>query len=234
MNLDLQILGSSSKGNCYLLNTPGETLILECGISYKEIQKDLSFDLKKVLGCIVSHSHSDHSKGIKDLTKRSIDVYSSAGTFTTLGIKSHRAIPVEPLKSFDVGGFRILPFDIQHDAIEPLGYLIEHASFGRLLFVTDTFYLKYKFRRLNYVMIECNYSEEIVNRRYENNEINVSVLKRLFNSHFSLENVKEFFRANDLSKLKGIYLMHLSDGNSDSALFKDEIEKLTGVITNVC
>jgi phosphoribosyl 1,2-cyclic phosphodiesterase len=59
-------------------------------------------------------------------------------------------------------------------------------------------------------------------------------MKRLVNSHFSLENVLEFLKANDTNKLKEIYLMHLSDKNSDAELFKNEIEKLTGVITNVC
>jgi phosphoribosyl 1,2-cyclic phosphodiesterase len=206
MNLNIQILGSSSKGNCYVLRADEEILILECGIKFKEIQKALKFNFKNIVGCLVSHEHQDHSKSIRDFTRRSIDVYSHKNTFITLGFSSHRAKPVEALKEFNVGGFKILPFDVQHDAIAPLGFLIQHKSFGKLLFVTDTYYIKYKFKDLDYLMIECNHSTEIVKERFENKEIHYSVMKRLFNSHMSLENVKEFLRANDTSKLKEIYL----------------------------
>jgi len=234
MNLNVQILGSSSKGNCYILRADEEILILEVGISFKEIQKSLNFDLRNVVGCLVTHEHLDHSKSIKDFTKRSIDVYSHKDTFIALGIESHRAKPIEALKEFSIGNFKILPFDTVHDSINPLGFLIAHKSFGKLLFVTDTHFVKYKFKDLDYLMIECNYSTEILFKRYDNNEIEFTQMKRLVNSHFSLENVKEFLKANDTRKLKEIYLMHLSDKNSDAELFKNDIEKLTGVITNVC
>ena len=234
MNLDIQILGSSSKGNCYILRADEEILILEVGIPFKEVQKALKFNFKNIIGCLLSHEHQDHSKSIKDFTKRSIDVYSHKDTFTTLGIKSHRAKPIEALKEFTIGGFRILPFDTEHDAIAPLGFLVAHKCFGKLLFVTDTHFVKYKFKDLDYLMIECNYSTEILTKRYENNEIGFTQMKRLVNSHFSLENVLEFLKANDTHNLKEIYLMHLSDKNSDAELFKNAVQSLTGIITNVC
>ena len=57
---------------------------------------------------------------------------------------------------------------------------------------------------------------------------------RLYESHMSLEHFKDFLKANDLSKLKKIYLLHLSDDNSDEGMFKQEIQKLTGVQVVVC
>lgn len=51
---------------------------------------------------------------------------------------------------------------------------------------------------------------------------------RLLTSHFSLENVKEFLKANDLSQVREIWLLHLSDGNSDQVRFKREIMELCG------
>jgi phosphoribosyl 1,2-cyclic phosphodiesterase len=51
---------------------------------------------------------------------------------------------------------------------------------------------------------------------------------RILKSHFSLKNVKKFLLANDLSRVKEIWLIHLSDGNSDAELFKREIQELTG------
>ena len=51
---------------------------------------------------------------------------------------------------------------------------------------------------------------------------------RILKSHFSLENVKRFLQANDLSKVQEIWLLHLSDGNSDEKRFKREVQELTG------
>ena len=56
--LRLKCLGSSSAGNCYLLSTENETLILDCGISAKEIKKGLDFDLGGIVGVAVTHSHT--------------------------------------------------------------------------------------------------------------------------------------------------------------------------------
>lgn len=55
--LTLKCLGSGSSGNCYLLSTETETLILDCGIPIKEIKKGLKFDLRRVSGVVVTHSH---------------------------------------------------------------------------------------------------------------------------------------------------------------------------------
>lgn len=232
--LNFQTLGSSSKGNCYLIRTSNEILILECGLQYRKILQALNFDLSKVIGCLISHEHNDHSKAINEVMSSGINVYASLGTLNALSIKGHRAFIVEAKKQFQIGGFTILPFELQHDAAEPLGFLIYHKEFGRLLFATDTFYIKYKFPELNYIAIECNYSGEILNNNIREEKTNTFLKRRLLSSHFSLENVKKFFLANDLSKLKEIKLLHLSDGNSNAKQFKSEIEKLTGVPVSVC
>lgn len=75
--MKIKVLGSSSRGNCYLLQLKKETLILECGINYKDILKGLDFNLESVIGCLVTHEHKDHSKAITELTNNGIDVYSS-------------------------------------------------------------------------------------------------------------------------------------------------------------
>ena len=74
--MKLKCLGSGSSGNCYLLSTETETLILDCGISVMEIKKGLNFDLSKVVGCIVTHSHKDHSLSVKDFENMGIPVLS--------------------------------------------------------------------------------------------------------------------------------------------------------------
>jgi phosphoribosyl 1,2-cyclic phosphodiesterase len=51
--------------------------------------------------------------------------------------------------------------------------------------------------------------------------------KRVFQSHFEFENVKEFLKINNLKEVRNIVLLHLSDGNSNEELFKREIERIT-------
>jgi len=227
--MELKVLGSGSSGNCYLLQGEKETLIIECGLPYKTILKELDFNLNNVVGCLVSHEHKDHSKAIQDLIKNGINVYSSKGTFEAIGIEGRRAKLIESENAIKISEFIMLPFETQHDAVEPLGFLITHKEMGTLLFATDTYYLKYKFSGLNHILIECNYSSEILQEK----ELPKSLKTRIVKSHFELENVKDFLRATDLKEVKEIVLIHLSDGNSNSAEFKTDIEKLTGKPTYI-
>lgn len=227
--MKLKILGSSSKGNSYVLETEKETLMLECGIPFKDILKGLNFNLMNVAGAVVSHEHKDHSKAINDVIKNGIDVYSSNGTFKSLGISNYHCMEVKSKQQFKVGNFTIMPFDTQHDCAEPLGFLIQHNEMGKLLFITDSYYCKYNFTGLSHILIESNYSLDILNDNIEKGYIPYSLRNRIIKSHFSIEHVKDFLKATDLSKCKDITLIHLSDGNSDSKAFKKEIERLTGL-----
>ena len=233
--MNLKVLGSSSKGNCYLLQTETDTLILECGVKYKEIQKALNFNFSKVCACLVTHEHKDHSKSIKELTLAGIDCYMSMGTLKTMeSLNTHRLMPVISGMQFDVGDFTILPFDTEHDCEQPLGYLIYYKPTGeRILFATDTYYLKNKFNKLNYVLVECNFCKDTLDENIKAGYIAQEMKNRLLESHFSLEHVKEFLSANDLRHARKIVLLHLSDANSDAERMVDEIQKLTGIDTEI-
>lgn len=228
-----EIIGSSSKGNCYILKTSKDMLLLECGLHYRDIYKALDFDVNNVAGCLVTHEHKDHSKEAKTLvSKMGINVYASKGTLEAAGILDHhRAKVVKSKEQFTIGDYTILPFDVQHDAKEPLGFLIQHPEIGKLLFVTDTYYIKYKFNGLNYIMIECNYSKDIIDKATEEGRLNPALRKRLLTSHLSIQNLKKFLDANDLSKVQEIILLHLSDNNSNEREFIKEVQALTGLPT---
>jgi phosphoribosyl 1,2-cyclic phosphodiesterase len=225
--MDIQVLASSSKGNCYRVSNGSTPLLLECGIRFKEIQQKLNFRLSEIAGCLLSHSHQDHSKALRDIMKAGIDCYMSQGAAEALGVSGHRAHIVKAKEQFKIGTWTIFPFDTVHDAAEPLGYLLASGK-EKLLFATDTAYLKYKFRGLTHIMIEANYQREILENSVEEGLVPAVVRNRIRRSHFDLEHLKEFFRANDLSQLQEVWLLHLSDGNSDERRFKREIQELTG------
>lgn len=219
---------SSSRGNCFHVSDGSTRLLLECGISFKDIQRKLNFKTSELAGCLVTHEHKDHSKAVPDMIKSGIDCYMSYGTADALGVSGHRVKTVKAGETFQVGSWTILPFEAQHDAAEPIGYLIITQVGDKLLFATDTYYIKYKFKGLTTIAVECNYSLDILNDNLESGLVPPAMKNRLLQSHFSLENVKGFLKANDLSGVTEIHLLHLSSDNSDAARFKREIQQLTG------
>lgn len=231
--MKLKVLGSSSKGNAYLLHNKNESLLIECGTHINDIKKALNFDLSKVLGCVVTHEHVDHAKSINKVMESGINVWATEGTHRACGTETHhraRMFSIPNNKIENIGNFKVMPFDIRHDAEEPCGFLINHPETGNVLFLTDTFYCPYTFKGLNNIIIEANYSHESI--RVKLNEM--SFLKnRIMKSHMSLETCMDFLKANDLSKVNNIVLIHLSDGNSDEAMFKREVKSLTGKTVSV-
>jgi len=170
----------------------------------------------------------DHCKAVKEIMRAGIDCYMSRGTAEALGVSGHRLNIIKAKQQFRIGTWAILPFETQHDSAEPLGFLLVNQAGDKLLYATDTYYIRYKFHGLTHIMVECNYAADILKRNVEAGAVPKELKGRILKSHFSLENVKQFLRANDLSRVREIWLLHLSDGNSDAERFKWEIQSMTG------
>jgi phosphoribosyl 1,2-cyclic phosphodiesterase len=226
--IEITPIASSSKGNCYHVTDGITPLLLECGIKYKEIQKALHFNTSSIAGCLVTHEHGDHCKAISEVMKAGIDCYMSEGTAGAIGTQNHRVRTVMAKEQFTLGTWSILPFDVRHDVSEPLGFLLANQAGEKLLFATDTYYIPYRFQGLTHIMVECNYSMRILNENIANGTVPAVMKKRLMKSHFNLENVLDFLKANDLSKVQQIWLLHLSDSNSDADWFKRVVMEATG------
>lgn len=231
--IKIRTLASGSSGNAYHIDDGHTQLLLECGIRFKDIQIALDFKTSNLAGCLVTHEHKDHCGGIKETLKSGINCYMSNGTADEIGIEHHRIKRVQAKQQFQIGTWTILPFDVQHDVSQPYGFLLQNIDGDKLLFATDTYYIKYRFKGLTHLMIECNYSMEILNENISNSRVHKGMKQRLIQSHFSLENVKEFLKANDLSKVQEIHLLHLSDTNSNESEFKRSIAALTGKLVYI-
>ena len=220
-------LASGSKGNCYHLTDGTTEILLECGIPIKRIREGLDFRLSSVSACLVSHEHQDHAKAAADIMAAGIDVYASRGTIDALGLRGHRLHPIQALQGFEIDSWRILPFDLVHDATEPLGFVCISGD-ERLLFATDTAYIKYLVPGLTHICIECNYDEETLSENVTQGKIDPVLRQRIVENHMSLDRVKAMLFANDLSNVEEIWLLHLSDENADAERFRKEIFWLTG------
>ncbi|SMG31901.1 MBL fold metallo-hydrolase [Sphingobacterium psychroaquaticum] len=221
----LHIINSNSDGNCYLFtDNEGNTLIVECGVRFEKIKQALNFDLSRVVGSLVTHEHGDHCKGAKDAVKAGIDVYATVGTIKGLKFESHRLIAIPKGKAFNLGPFSVIAFDTHHDVNEPCGFLIKHEEMGTTLFLTDTIYCDFSFCGLNNILIEANYSQDIIDEKLSGNRF---LRNRVIQSHMSIETCIETLKANDLRAVNNIVLIHLSDRNSDAKVFKQRIEDAT-------
>ncbi len=230
--MEVRAFASSSSGNCYYISDGSTPLLLDCGLAYREIQRLMNFRMTELAGVLVTHEHMDHAKAVKDAMKAGLDVYMSWGTAEALGVAGHRVKIVQPQVQFSLGTWTILPFDTVHDAAEPLGFLLASGS-EKLLYLTDTAYCKYRFSGLTHILAEANYSTDILNANVEAGVLPAELRNRLLRSHMSLETLKELLRANDLSRVQEIMLIHLSSGNADAARFKREIQAVSGKLVTI-
>lgn len=230
--MDIQVIASGSQANCYLVSDGETTLMLECGYNWKRLEDMFACRLRSaVRGILLSHEHADHAKSWKNALAIGIDIYASQGTFDALGAKNnHHLHAVKHNQQFNIGTFVVLPFSTEHDCAEPLGFIIySKITKEKLLFATDTYYIHWQFKNLNYIMIECNYQAEYLSENVDAGCLNKALVPRLTESHMSLETCLEFLNKQDLSKVKQIYLLHLSSGNSNPEECRNAIMAETGL-----
>ena len=231
--MEIKVIGSGSSGNCYRISDGETALLLEAGLPIKKIKEGCDFDMASIAGCLITHEHGDHCKAVNDVMAVGIDVYMTKGTSVALNgnAYNHRLHLLDESVISENGTinyfsdqimtFIILPFAVHHDAAQPVGYLIRSTLSGeKLLFVTDTYYIDYHFNELTHIMIEANYSNEALKDAEKKN--------RLRRSHMSIENCIEMLKANDLSHVKEIWLLHLSASNGDAEDFKRQVQAETG------
>lgn len=239
--IDVKTIGSGSSGNCYLVDINDTKILLECGLTFKKIQKALNYRVSAIDFCLVTHEHMDHAKAVKDLMKAGVDCYMTKGTAEALEVSGHRLKIFKnwaetKYKTTYVSNILIQPLRAIHDVREPVMYYIEDIKTKEsLLFATDTAFMAYKIPEdINVLMIECNYVKKLIDERVDENEINVSLRNRIAKNHMSLETVLEALDDVKMTRLKKVYILHLSDGNSDEKLIRDSIEKKLGIPVEVC
>ena len=199
--MKLNVVGSSSKGNGYILETEEEALIIECGCKFLDVKKALKFNVSKIVGCIVTHSHGDHAKYIGQ--------YENCGFPVVRSWEEKTGV----IKRF--GGFSVVLFELIHN-VPCCGFLISHKEIGRLLFITDTEYSKYSFRAYDvaHIFVEANYAKEFLDEEGEEDK-----RTHVIEGHMDIETTCRLLKANKTDNLKSVVLLHLSDTNSDEEMF---------------
>jgi len=222
--VDIKIIASGSSGNAYLIGDGRTRLLLDAGIPFKRIQIGCGFRTSSIDGCLVTHRHGDHAAAIPKLLQRGITVYSNADVAEFYeGVQELAA-----LREYTVGTFLVLPFDAVHD-VPCYGYQVTSTATGeKLVYITDSAYVRYTFTGLTHIMIEANYDEDIMLGNVRDEKIPFSLAERVAGTHMSIDTLIDLLRANDMTKVRQIYLLHLSDNNSDAEVFKRLVQQETG------
>jgi len=226
--MNFTIIASGSRGNAYILDDGETRLLLECGGKWRDIQVALDFKISQLDACLITHDHGDHAKNWREIEDRGVPLFASAGTLDALGATGS---PLKARETQRVGSYRIMPFEAVHDATEPLGWLIRSDHGGKLVFVTDTAYVPYRFPGLTHIAVEANYSQELLNERVESGKIKAAEKARTVGQHMSIDHALLFLSRQDLSAVECIYLLHVSRDNGDAEAFAKRVEAETRIKT---
>lgn len=226
--MKLTVLGSSSSGNSYILEASDGVLVIECGLPLIEVKKALDFNIGRIAGAIVTHQHGDHSKFIAEYLKSAIRVCALKEVFDAHNLKQRIFCKtIEPMHGYRIGTYKVYAVPVEHD-VPCVGFVIEHEEMGKMLFVTDTMMFEYRIENLSHILIEANYSDEILDYNIENGITPASMRPRLLQSHMEIKTTENILLSSNLDSVNEIVLIHLSNNNSDAEQFKQRIMQKTG------
>lgn len=209
-------IATGSSGNSYALMNDSEILLLDLGVNAKVIKKAIDFRISNVVGAVVTHSHLDHSKAVKDFENMGISVF-----------KPYDETKACPLK-IRYGSFTIQAFKVPHDGVPCYGFYITVAG-HRILYATDFEYLPCSFQnvRLTDMLVECNHNRDLTNR----NEVK---FQHQIRGHCSCETlIEKVIKENMTSDLRTVILCHLSQDSADPDECLTEVQKVVGEGVNV-
>ncbi|MEN3943891.1 MBL fold metallo-hydrolase [Prosthecobacter sp. SYSU 5D2] len=222
----LTVLGSGSSGNCALVSTGRTTLLIDAGLSAKQICLRLAaagYTLDQIDGILLTHEHQDHTNGLEVLSsKRPLPLYATALTREILqGSLKFRSAPSWRMmttgSAFDFQDLRIECFPVPHDAVDPVGFVIadEESRLGVLSdvgFVTNL--IKDRLKAADSLFVEANYDTQLL----EADTKRPWATKQRISSrhgHLSNDQAAELIESVAHSGLHHVVLGHLSDDCND-------------------
>jgi phosphoribosyl 1,2-cyclic phosphodiesterase len=224
---DIYVLGSSSKGNCIYVSDGEFKILLDCGLSLKNIKQQLhsqNITLSDIDYILITHEHSDHIRGLKHLIDSyNTKVIASRGTLQDIDISKNNIIYIKDNQELILPNIIINAKRVNHDANEPLCFSIKNSLGEKLLYLTDCGMVKYmKFKDFDVYIIEANYSEEQLELNYKQGLIHEVQYSRAFSGmgHLDINSTIDFLKNNIGENTKKIIFSHLSTANSNKEEFK--------------
>lgn len=215
----LRCLASGSSGNCYILtNSSGQSLIIDAGVPIKDIKRGLDWNIKNVAGCIVSHVHSDHSRSVKDLKNIGIPVFTPYISLEPMAIGRNLDLRIQAFDLTTLDG-KWTHTNTDGSECPCYGFLITHKEMGKMLYITDTELIKWRFKDVNHILLGVNYDKDLVDM--DNPKAN-----HVIRGHMSIDTACDFVDANDSDSLQNVIMCHLSNENANADTFIEKMRKI--------
>lgn len=219
--LEVCALASGSNGNCYYIGNDTEALLIDAGLSARQLQlRFLSrgIEQSKIKAILITHEHADHCRGARVLSKRlQIPVYVSKKTFLAMS-RAERPSDTkwfEPNLPFQLGEFEVFPFSKQHDAADACSFRVgfEGKNIGVMTDIGEACeQVKNHFSQCHAVFLESNYDDDML----WNGPYPYYLKERVASATGHLSNTQAFELASEYAgdQLSAIFLSHLSGENN--------------------
>lgn len=222
---ELNIVASGSSGNCAFLDFHDKLIFIDIGVSLKKLTSLIESDVlfKKTLYLFITHEHQDHISSLIPFTEKfKATVLTSEGTADALKKKGVNVRDYYIIKSdrlYNIDNFKVAAFNLLHDSSEPFGYKF-FLDEGSATFATDfgafSNYLLDYLNNSNILLLESNYEDTML----YNGVYHKSLKRRIasIKGHLSNKEAVNIISRLDTSKIKKIFLGHISEENNDYSL----------------
>jgi phosphoribosyl 1,2-cyclic phosphodiesterase len=222
------VLASGSSGNAALLATGRTRILVDAGLSMKELGRRLASigeDLAQIDAILVTHEHSDHVAGLPVLARNGklrAAIYLSRLTEPSIDWGETRPTRLEEFQAgaaFQVGDIAVQSFGIPHDAVDPVGFAFE-AQGVRIAIATDLGYIpesiKFHLRRTDLLLLEANHDLDMLKVGPYPWAVKQRVMSRV--GHLSNSAMADFLIGDLDSGTHQLVLGHLSEHNNHPAI----------------
>lgn len=218
----IQILASGSKGNATLIESENTKLLIDMGISYKQLSnrlKEVSKEPTDIDAVVITHTHGDHISGLSSLvSKTGIKVLTIAKCCEEL----NKTVAMENIEivnaSINIGDMNISLFNLSHD-VPVVGLIIKNND-KEIVYITDTGYINKKhiktLKNKEAYILESNYDEEML----LNGPYPFVLQQRVIgdSGHLSNSDAAKFLKEVIGDRTKHIFLAHISENNNTPSL----------------
>jgi phosphoribosyl 1,2-cyclic phosphodiesterase len=210
-------LASGSSGNAYLFCGKTANILVDAGASWRRISQKLDELNKPLSAILVTHEHIDHVRGLLQANKHGIPIYMSKGTSKAFQ-DQFGSISAEIVRSgngFAIGGIDIMPYKKCHDAAEPISFMLEEAG-KKISFITDAGHCCKHIREMisasDALFLESNHDIDLLKNGPYPHFLKNRILGE--DGHLSNEDAAMAVLENAPSRLKHVFLSHLSETNN--------------------
>jgi phosphoribosyl 1,2-cyclic phosphodiesterase len=240
VGMHITILGSGSAGNCTLVETETTKLLVDAGLSGRQIAGRLALvnrDMDLITGVVLTHEHSDHTRGLGVLCKsRALPVYANRLTAEAVAADPewHDRVRISwrlfaTGASFEVGDLLVESFSVPHDAYDPVGFVIRHPSTGVAVGVlTDlghaTKLVTERVRAMDALIVEANHDLKLLQ---EDAARPWATKQRIMSRHGHLSNDAAATLTGEVAcdKLRHVFLAHLSRDCNRPELAREAVDQ---------